>query len=257
METNKTDRLLGVNRVKPMDGLSREVSPRFVNRRQNLYDAYTKNRAPLRPKSIGKTVLIHELDRQERVNPIDLNLPGGDTLGRYKLKVKTPRLPLVKKWALRFAITFTCLAIAGEGYVLTNEYQTVHRIAKNKLKTVTVVQTSAKHSTLKSTTSLSEAIKEKAPILILNGTATQGSAASMETSLKQSGFNITGAANAPTNNYSQTVIIDLAKNSYSNTELYLEQKFNTIAITYFPNSTIQTNGAAFVIILGSNETINS
>lgn len=250
METKKTDNLSAINISRSFGELKRPVSPRFINKRQNLYEVYKRNNPYLVPRQIGSQVLAIEMESQDRVSPIDLTLPGGQTEPKYKLVVKKPKIPFIRKWGLRLAFSCMLIALISVGLILDQGYKDLHKIMKQKSKVVTVVQT-------KESSNITKPHGSSAPILVLNGTNTQGLAADTESVLKQAGFNVIGAANAPTTDYTQTVILDLSKESNSYTERYLEQRYNTIAITSFPGNSIQTNGAAFVIILGSNETINS
>jgi len=99
--------------------------------------------------------------------------------------------------------------------------------------------------------------KENAKILILNGTSRPGLATTESNLLKSYGYNIVGAANAPTSGYSQTMIIDLSQGKNKYTKHYLEQRLNVTASTKLPDPAIQHNQADFVIIVGSDETTTS
>lgn len=95
--------------------------------------------------------------------------------------------------------------------------------------------------------------RENAKVLVLNGTPTPGLAATKAEQLKTYGYNVVGTGNTPGSDWTATTLIDLThKNKY--TKNYLEQRFNQTAAGSLNNSAIQTNGADFVIILGSNET---
>jgi LCP family protein required for cell wall assembly len=95
-------------------------------------------------------------------------------------------------------------------------------------------------------------IKENAKILVLNGTNVPGLATSTSISLRNSQFNVLGAANAPKSNYSNTEVIQLNK-SDKYTAKILSQKFKAKLTNKLPNKSIPTDGADFVIILGNNE----
>jgi polyisoprenyl-teichoic acid--peptidoglycan teichoic acid transferase len=97
-------------------------------------------------------------------------------------------------------------------------------------------------------------VKENAKIMLLNGTTEPGLATNEESLLKSYGYNVTSAGDAPSSGYQTTEVIDLnSKDKY--TDHYLEQRFNTTALTKLPaGNTIQTNGADFVIILGDDQT---
>jgi LCP family protein required for cell wall assembly len=97
--------------------------------------------------------------------------------------------------------------------------------------------------------------KENAPLLLLNGTPTEGLATKESTELKSYSYNVTKADNAPTKNYSDSVLVDLTgKNKY--TKNYLEKRYNTKATRTLPQGiTIpEQERKGFVIIIGSNET---
>jgi polyisoprenyl-teichoic acid--peptidoglycan teichoic acid transferase len=95
--------------------------------------------------------------------------------------------------------------------------------------------------------------KENARIAILNGTATPGLAAAKSDQLKTYGYNVISAGNAPNTNWLQTTLVDVTRGKDKYTKRYLEQRLGVTATTKLPDSTIQANGADFVIIIGSNE----
>jgi LCP family protein required for cell wall assembly len=95
-------------------------------------------------------------------------------------------------------------------------------------------------------------IKENASVLILNGTAIPELAKVKADELKSYGYNVTGTDNTPTTDWTQTTLVDLThKNKY--TKNYLEKRLGTKAASSLSDKTIPTNGADFVIIIGSNE----
>jgi LCP family protein required for cell wall assembly len=96
-------------------------------------------------------------------------------------------------------------------------------------------------------------IKENAKVLVLNGTETPGLATTKADELKSYGYNVVNVADAPTNGWTQTQVIDLSNGKDKYTAHYLEQRFNVTATTTLPDTTIQANGADFVIIVGSDE----
>ncbi len=98
--------------------------------------------------------------------------------------------------------------------------------------------------------------KEDASIAVFNGSTTVGLAAKRADELKSFGYNITTVANAPTKNYSKTVLVDLTGGKKKYTQHYLEQRLKVTAVTTIPDGTINPNGAEFVIILGQNESAN-
>ncbi|HVC36636.1 MAG TPA: LCP family protein [Candidatus Dormibacteraeota bacterium] len=99
--------------------------------------------------------------------------------------------------------------------------------------------------------------RENAKITILNGTTEPGLATAKEAVLKSYGYNVTTVANAPSNGYTKTMIIDLTNGKDKYTKHYLEQRFGVSSTTQIPDSTIQPGQANFIIILGSDETTNS
>lgn len=100
-------------------------------------------------------------------------------------------------------------------------------------------------------------VRENAKIMVLNGTTVPGLATSMENELKSYGYNVVGAANAPTSGWNKTTLIDLSHGKDKYTAHYLEQRLNVTAVNTLPDNTIQTNGADFVIIIGSDESTPS
>jgi len=100
-------------------------------------------------------------------------------------------------------------------------------------------------------------LKEKAPIIVLNGTTQEGLAADVAEELKTYSYNVKKADNAPTKNYLRTVVVDLTgKNKY--TKNYLEKRYKTKATRTLPQGiTIPENERkGFVIIIGSDEAAN-
>jgi LCP family protein required for cell wall assembly len=99
-------------------------------------------------------------------------------------------------------------------------------------------------------------LKENAKILILNGTTTPGLATTMASELETYGYNVTGTANAPSSDWTSTTLYDLnSKDPY--TKNYLQERFNQKAQTQLPYNYLNTNGADFVIIIGSDEANNT
>jgi polyisoprenyl-teichoic acid--peptidoglycan teichoic acid transferase len=95
-------------------------------------------------------------------------------------------------------------------------------------------------------------VKEKAKILVLNGTLLPGLATTKATELSSYGYNVFKTGNTPNSGWTQTTLVDVThKKKY--TKNYLEQRFNQKAASKLADSTIPTNGADFVIIIGSNE----
>ncbi len=94
---------------------------------------------------------------------------------------------------------------------------------------------------------------ENARVVILNGTATPGLASAREKELKSYGYNIVDIANAPTNDYVSSRLIDVTNGTKPYTANYLEKRLNlkreTVTIPGLPT----TETADFVIILGTDE----
>jgi LCP family protein required for cell wall assembly len=100
-------------------------------------------------------------------------------------------------------------------------------------------------------------IKEKAKVMVLNGTVEKGLGQTMATKLKSYGYNVTGVAQAPSTGYPTTVVVDYSKGKKKYTKHYLEQRFNTTATKQLLDSTITPGTADFVVILGGDETGNN
>jgi LCP family protein required for cell wall assembly len=95
-------------------------------------------------------------------------------------------------------------------------------------------------------------VKENAKVLVLNGTTTPGLASAKANELKSFGYNVMSTGNTPNTGWTQTTLIDLThKDKY--TKHYLEEHFKQTAANSLADSTIPTNGADFVIIVGSDE----
>jgi LCP family protein required for cell wall assembly len=96
-------------------------------------------------------------------------------------------------------------------------------------------------------------LKENAKVIVLNGTSAAGLATTKTNELKSYGYDVIASGNAPTNDVLQTSVVDLTHGKDKYTKNYLEQRFGVTATTTLPDNSIQTNGADFVIILGSDE----
>ncbi len=99
-------------------------------------------------------------------------------------------------------------------------------------------------------------VREHAKVLVLNGTTTSGLATTKGDELKSYGYNISGMGNTPNSGWTQTALVDLGHGKSKYTKHYLEQRFGLSAADKMPDDLIPTNGAEFVIILGSDQ-INS
>jgi len=96
-------------------------------------------------------------------------------------------------------------------------------------------------------------MKENARISVLNGTTLAGLATTQANILKGYGYNVVQAANTPDSGWTTTTLLDLSHGKDKYTAHYLEQRFNVKAVTSLSNTNIPTNGADFVIIIGSDE----
>jgi len=98
--------------------------------------------------------------------------------------------------------------------------------------------------------------KENANIAVFNGSNIVGLAGKRADELKSFGYNITTVDNAPTRNYTQTILVDFTGGKKKYTQHYLEQRLKVTAVSQLPDASINPNGAEFVIILGQNESAN-
>lgn len=97
-------------------------------------------------------------------------------------------------------------------------------------------------------------VRENAKVLILNGTGTSGLATAKADELKTYGYNVVATAHAPSSDWTKTMVVDLTRDRAKYTKHYLEQRFGVLATNTLPDLSIQTNGADFVIIIGSDVT---
>lgn len=98
--------------------------------------------------------------------------------------------------------------------------------------------------------------KEDPAVVVLNGTTVSGMAKAKSDELAGFGYNVTEVSDAPTKDFSQTVIVDLKKKDTKYTKHYLEQRFKVTATTQLPAGITPPENADFVIIVGQNETSN-
>lgn len=94
---------------------------------------------------------------------------------------------------------------------------------------------------------------ENANIAVYNGSTIPGLAGKKSTDLKSYGYNITATANAPTQDYPKTILVDLTNGQKKYTKHYLEQRLGVTAVTALPDTKITATGSDFVIILGQDE----
>jgi polyisoprenyl-teichoic acid--peptidoglycan teichoic acid transferase len=96
-------------------------------------------------------------------------------------------------------------------------------------------------------------LKERAPVTVLNGTTKVGLATTKSDELKTYSYNVVKADNAPTKDYTKTIIVDLTgKNKY--TKNYLEKRFNVKVTRDIPNgiTVAEADKKGFLIILGED-----
>jgi LCP family protein required for cell wall assembly len=98
--------------------------------------------------------------------------------------------------------------------------------------------------------------KENAKITILNGTVTPGLAGEKAAELRTYGYNIGVVTDAPTQDYEETILVDLSKGKNKYTENYLEKRFKIKATRDLPEGMEKPKDVSFVLILGQNETLN-
>lgn len=96
-------------------------------------------------------------------------------------------------------------------------------------------------------------LKENAKVLVLNGTTAPNLATTKAAELITYGYNVVATGDAPHVGWVQTTLVDLTNGQAKYTKNYLEKRYGITAMTTLPDASIQTNGADFVIIIGSNE----
>jgi LCP family protein required for cell wall assembly len=94
--------------------------------------------------------------------------------------------------------------------------------------------------------------KENATVAVYNGTTTPGLASKKSIELKSFGYTIGTVANAPTANYTKTVVVDLTNGQKKYTRNYLEKRFGVTAVTTIPDAGIPAGSNDFVIIIGQD-----
>lgn len=99
--------------------------------------------------------------------------------------------------------------------------------------------------------------KENPSIVLLNGTSRSGIAKEKAEELKSYGYNVISVENAPSLNYSKTVLVDLRNGEKKYTKRYLELRLKTLATGSLPDNSIQPGYADFVIILGGDTSSQS
>jgi len=96
-------------------------------------------------------------------------------------------------------------------------------------------------------------LKERAKVVVLNGTTVPGAAGAKADELKAYGYNVVRTGETPNSGWTQTMLIDLSKGKKKYTSKYLEKRLGVTKYTSLPDETIQANGADFVIIIGSDK----
>lgn len=147
------------------------------------------------------------------------------------IDLANPTKPLVKTGAMNGQSVV--MPIAGIG-----SYGEIQALIRSKLKDGYIV-------------------KENATITVLNGTGIPGRASQKAEELRSYGYNVGTVADAPTQNYEKTVIVDLTKGKTPYTKNYLEKRLDTKVTTKLPDTAIQPGTASYVIILGQDETTNN
>lgn len=94
--------------------------------------------------------------------------------------------------------------------------------------------------------------KENARIAVLNGTSASGLATKKADQLKSYGYNVTVIDTAPTQDYGNTIFVDLTRGQKPFSKSYLEKRFGVKATTILPDANISSQDIDFVIILGQN-----
>jgi LCP family protein required for cell wall assembly len=109
----------------------------------------------------------------------------------------------------------------------------------------------AKTSTTATATNTS-AVPEAANIAVLNGTARAGLAGTQAATIKAAGYNVSQIANAPTQGYAKTVVVDLSSGANPKTKQYLQTLYGVTAVNTLPAG-IAPGNANFIVILGSDQ----
>jgi LCP family protein required for cell wall assembly len=91
--------------------------------------------------------------------------------------------------------------------------------------------------------------KENARIAVLNGTSIGGMATEKANELKSYGYNVTVVGDAPTQDYANTVLVDVSGGKNPFTKSYLEKRLEVKSTTNLPSG-VQTQDVDFVVILG-------
>lgn len=98
--------------------------------------------------------------------------------------------------------------------------------------------------------------EENASVVVLNGTSSAGLGKTKADMLKSYGYNVIEVGDAPSKDFSQTVVVDLRDGNKKFTKHYLERRFNTSVTGRLPDGITVPETADFVIIIGQNEAGN-
>jgi hypothetical protein len=71
--------------------------------------------------------------------------------------------------------------------------------------------------------------------------------------VKAAGYNVTQIANAPSQGYAKTIVVDLSNGANPKTKKYLETLYGVVSVSQLPDAAIQAGAANFVVILGSDQ----
>lgn len=91
-------------------------------------------------------------------------------------------------------------------------------------------------------------VREAANVVVLNGTSQVGMAQTEADSLTASGYTVTATDNAPTTDYTKTVVYQLKK-GYKGTRAALEKRYSTKVLTTKPTFSVSPD-TTFVVIVG-------
>lgn len=107
------------------------------------------------------------------------------------------------------------------------------------------------HNYIRNTVKDSYIKKENPSIIVLNGTGRAGLATAKADELKSYGYNVVKVEDAPTQDYTNTVFVNLRGDQKKYTQHYLQKRLNVAATGKLPDG-INPETADFVIIVGQN-----
>lgn len=96
--------------------------------------------------------------------------------------------------------------------------------------------------------------KEHARVVVESGTAVAGIGQVKADELRSYGYNVTTVKDAPSKDYSHTVLVDLTGGKKPYTAHYLERRFGVGLTHTSPDSAVQKSTTDFILIIGSDET---